>query len=89
VLIIDRDRGIHRMLRLLLKAERCDVIWAPSGADGLAKATASRPVLIIIDWALPDIFGQFPPVAGLRRIKLAGAAEQGLRLGHVARAAIP
>jgi len=57
VLVIDRDRGIHRMLRLLLKGERCEVIWAPSGARGLAKATASRPVLIIIDWALPDMDG--------------------------------
>jgi CheY-like chemotaxis protein len=57
VMIVDDHAVIRRMLRALLEAESLTVSDAVNGAEGLEKAQAERPDLIILDLSMPVMNG--------------------------------
>lgn len=65
VLLLDEDRANRRLMRLLLASQNYRVVEADNGRDGLAVARTSRPDVIILDLALPELDG----VAVLRRLR--------------------
>lgn len=58
VLIVDDEPQILRFLRTSLTANDYDVLEASTGAEGLRRATAEAPDLIILDLGLPDMDGK-------------------------------
>lgn len=52
VLVIDSDPAIQRLITILLEPERCRVICARTGAEGLSKAVTSAPDLVILELEL-------------------------------------
>jgi two-component system KDP operon response regulator KdpE len=65
VLIIDGDPAVGRMLRIVLEAGRCRVLWARSLAEGLAEAVEKRPDAIVLELDLADSDG-FEAIDALR-----------------------
>lgn len=65
VLIVDADPAVGRMLRLVLEAGRCRVLWSRSLAEGLAETVEKRPDAIILELDLPDCDG-FEALGALR-----------------------
>ena len=57
ILIIEDDERLAKGLRLNLQAEGYEVDWAADGLDGLRKAVAGTPDLIILDLMLPKMQG--------------------------------
>ena len=57
VMIVDDHAVIRRMLRALLEAESLVVSDAVNGAEGVQKAQAERPDLIILDLSMPVMNG--------------------------------
>ncbi|NJD11974.1 MAG: response regulator, partial [Gemmatimonadetes bacterium] len=53
ILVVDDDRDLVEILRLLLEREGHHVISAYNAVDGLALAEAARPDLLILDVLLP------------------------------------
>ncbi len=66
VLVVDSDPAIQRLLAILLEAERCRVVGARTQEEGLAKAAALAPDLVILELELPGCDG-FALLAALRR----------------------
>ncbi len=67
VLIVDDHPSFRRTARLLLEADGFDVVGeAVDGRDGLSKARALRPELVLLDVNLPDVDG-FDVAASLSR----------------------
>lgn len=58
ILVIDDDREIRDILKLLLELEKYTVLTASNGMTGLTAARESHPDMIILDLNLPDIDGQ-------------------------------
>jgi two-component system KDP operon response regulator KdpE len=58
ILIVDDEAAIRKFVRIGLTAQRCDVIEADNGAEGLRLLTARAPDLVILDLGLPDVDGQ-------------------------------
>lgn len=58
ILVIDDDREIRDILKLLLELEKYTVLTASNGMMGLTAARESHPDMIILDLNLPDIDGQ-------------------------------
>jgi two-component system KDP operon response regulator KdpE len=57
ILVIDDEPQIQRALQTILKKHNYQVSVAESGEEGLAKAAAERPDIIILDLGLPDMDG--------------------------------
>lgn len=57
VLVIDDEPQILRALRTILNAQNYRVSVAGRGDEGLAKAAAEQPDLVILDLGLPDMSG--------------------------------
>lgn len=57
ILVVDDETQIRRALRSILSTRGYDVIFAASGAEGLALAIDRYPELVILDLALPDLSG--------------------------------
>jgi DNA-binding response OmpR family regulator len=57
VLIIEDEPGMVEAVRLRLEANNYDVLVANDGADGLIKARALKPDMIILDIMLPKMDG--------------------------------
>jgi DNA-binding response OmpR family regulator len=57
LLLVEDDPAIARSLRDGLELEGYRVLYAASGADGIALAQSSNPQLIILDVRLPDMLG--------------------------------
>lgn len=57
VLVIDDEPKIRRFLRAGFELQGFSVLEAETGGEGLKTATFSAPDLIILDLALPDIYG--------------------------------
>jgi CheY-like chemotaxis protein len=57
VMIVDDHAIIRRILRALLEAESLVVSDAADGAEGVQKAQAVRPDLIILDLSMPVMNG--------------------------------
>ena len=57
ILLIDDDPNICLLLERTLKRSGYQVSCASKGEEGLAKAKALRPALIICDWVMPGMSG--------------------------------
>src|ERR1044072_3492685 len=57
VLIAEDDRMTRLILRMLLEKEGHAVIEAENGAQGMEKARAERPYLMMVDLQMPDMDG--------------------------------
>lgn len=57
VLLIDDDEAISAVFSTALSKEGFETIHAANGTDGLAKAKAEAPNLILLDEILPDMQG--------------------------------
>jgi DNA-binding response OmpR family regulator len=69
VLIIEDDAAVRGSVRTLLIRDGFNVVEAPDGATGLARALGTPPPdLIMLDLILPDIYG----LEVLGRLRLAG-----------------
>ena len=56
-LLIDADRPIRRLLRVVMEPHHYKVHEAENGQTGIKKAVARRPDVIILDLSLPDMEG--------------------------------
>jgi DNA-binding response OmpR family regulator len=57
VLVADDDADILRFIEINLRLEGFEVVTARDGLDALAKATAVRPDLVLLDVLMPGIDG--------------------------------
>ena len=57
ILSIEDDADIRRFLRQTLGANDMEVIEAETGREGLQKASAQSPDVILLDLGLPDMDG--------------------------------
>jgi two-component system, OmpR family, response regulator MprA len=57
VLVVDDDRGLQETLEAVLEFEGYDVVVASDGVEALAKLSAQRPAVIVLDWAMPRMDG--------------------------------
>ena len=57
ILVVDDEPNIIELARLYLEREGYEVEGVSSGQDALARRSAFRPDLIILDLMLPDIDG--------------------------------
>jgi CheY-like chemotaxis protein len=57
VLIVDDDRMIRMLVRMLLQREGFDVLEAQNGREGIDMALQHRPDLLITDLQMPDVDG--------------------------------
>jgi CheY-like chemotaxis protein len=67
ILVVDDDRDLVAVLRLLLEREGYRVSDAPGLAEGLAKVEAERPDLILLDVMMPSATEGFHFVWKLRQ----------------------
>jgi two-component system, OmpR family, KDP operon response regulator KdpE len=56
-LVVDDERPIRRLLRMVLEPQSYKVCEAENGDNGLKEAAAQRPDVIILDLCLPDMDG--------------------------------
>lgn len=57
VLVIDDDRTVRMLLKVILKKAGYDVVECANGKTSLKKAESFKPDLILLDLMLPDING--------------------------------
>ena len=57
MLVIDDDGEFRSFCETLLKKAGYEVVSAPDGAQGIEKARADHPDLVIMDMRLPDVNG--------------------------------
>ena len=57
ILVVDDEPDLLELVRLTLSQEGFRVETAVDGADALAKVTALRPDLLVLDLMLPDLSG--------------------------------
>jgi DNA-binding response OmpR family regulator len=57
ILIVEDDKFLAKMLSRMLESHSYELIVAPTGKEGLIKASTSHPDLILLDIMLPDIDG--------------------------------
>jgi two-component system KDP operon response regulator KdpE len=57
ILIIDDEPQIRRVVKNAFQGARAKIVEAATGSDGIDRAAAERPDLIILDLGLPDIAG--------------------------------
>lgn len=64
-LVIDDEKQIRKLLRIVLEEENYRVLESENGKQGLSDAALRRPDVILLDLGLPDIDG----VAVLKRLR--------------------
>jgi len=57
ILVVDDEPDLRSTVEYRLKFSNCDVISAGNGRDGLAKAIAEMPDLILLDTNMPEMNG--------------------------------
>lgn len=57
ILVIDDDRTVRALLKMILKKDGHEVIECSQGFDGLKEANSIDPDLVLLDLMLPDING--------------------------------
>lgn len=57
ILIVDDDLDTLKLVGLILQRQGYQIVAANSGSQGLAKAAAERPNLILLDVMMPDMEG--------------------------------
>ena len=58
VLLIDDDRNLHQIQQFVLSKNSFELISAFSGEDGLKKALAEKPDVILMDYMMPGLSGE-------------------------------
>ena len=58
VLAVDDDEGIRTFVRRVLERDGADVLDAPNGLIGYARALEFQPDAIVIDWMMPVLDGR-------------------------------
>ena len=66
ILLVDDSKTALFMEHMILKKESYDIVTAGDGAEGVAKAIAERPDLILMDMVMPRMTG-LEAVRELRR----------------------
>lgn len=56
-LVIDDERQIRRLLRIVLEGEEYRVLEAENGKQGISDVAARRPDVVLLDLGLPDMDG--------------------------------
>ena len=67
VLIVEDDADLRQIIQWILEDEGFKVEVAGDGQEGLDRARANKPSLVLLDMALPIIDG-FGVAAGLRQV---------------------
>jgi two-component system, OmpR family, KDP operon response regulator KdpE len=57
-LVIDDEKQIRRLLRLVLEEQNYRVLEAETGHQGLVEAAQRKPDVVLLDLGLPDMDGQ-------------------------------
>ena len=57
ILVIDDDPAVQILLTRMLERQGYAVVVASNGEDGITRAKASHPALIICDWIMPGLNG--------------------------------
>src|SRR5213596_1010761 len=57
ILVVDDDQASCRLIRAIFTADECEVLIAHDGAEGLNRATADRPDVVLLDVGLPVLNG--------------------------------
>ncbi len=57
VLVVEDERGMRNILRMLLTGEGYGVLEASSGAEAIRLAFEEQPALVLLDLGLPDMDG--------------------------------
>ena len=57
VLVVEDERGMRNILRMLLTGEGYGVLEASSGAEAIRLAFEEEPALVLLDLGLPDMDG--------------------------------
>jgi DNA-binding response OmpR family regulator len=58
ILIVEDEPAIRQMYAFKLKRMGCEVIEASDGVEGLERAQAAKPALILLDLLLPTMGGE-------------------------------
>ncbi len=58
ILVVDDEPNIVKLVESRLKANGYDVVCATDGEDGLAKARAEKPSLVLLDIMMPRMNGE-------------------------------
>jgi two-component system KDP operon response regulator KdpE len=64
-LVIDDEKQIRKLLRIILEQEHYHVLESESGKGGLSEAAVRRPDVVVLDLGLPDMEG----LAVLKRMR--------------------
>jgi signal transduction histidine kinase/CheY-like chemotaxis protein len=57
VLVVDDEQGARYVMRRYLTAAGCRVIEASGGEEGLSRAAADHPDVVVLDLMMPDMLG--------------------------------
>jgi two-component system alkaline phosphatase synthesis response regulator PhoP len=57
ILVVDDDKNVFEIIRYTMEQEGHTVQMAANGKEGLARAAADRPDLIILDIMMPEMDG--------------------------------
>lgn len=69
ILLVDDDKDLVHILRIVLAGQGYQVLAAHTPADGLALADAERPDLLVLDVMMPDATEGFHLVWNLRQME--------------------
>ena len=58
ILLVEDDASVRELLKVLLEVEGYEILEAKDGLEGLEKAEALRPDLMILDLMMPEIDGE-------------------------------
>jgi DNA-binding response OmpR family regulator len=72
ILIVDDSKTALLIQTMLLKRESYDVVTAADGEEGIAKALAERPDLILLDVVMPRLGG----FEALKRLRAEAATRE-------------
>ena len=57
ILVVDDERNIVELVRMYLRNEGFDIEAAYNGREGLEKARALQPALVLLDIMMPEMDG--------------------------------
>jgi DNA-binding response OmpR family regulator len=72
ILVIDDDRDSTHIVATILRSAGFEVMVATSGKDGVERAVVTRPQLIVMDIAMPELDG----IEALKRLRAAPETEK-------------